>query len=702
MDEASPAVGPTRLAAVQRGAHATGWYRGQHNYHPSLPPRRLRMVEELAELGTTVLAWPALGGGAISLPWLQDEAFGEVPARMRLHGYVNDAEFVGACRARGMVVFGVVFSVQGWEFGVELDENEGTVLAINELRGVGVAGELGLREFSSDRYPRLWPPFEHYFPDGLHNSRGERVTDLLAECCTRNARGEPCHAGWLEVPDRAQTCLYMDRNNPVWMEYLKAQVRIQIDAGVDGIQFDEPDTPLASIAWGGCFCHDCTVGFAGYLSDLAPSERPAALVGTDLRTFSYRDWLLEQGCEPWSEGPGTPLFSSYVRYQRQAGARTFRELARYVREYGRERGRDVLVAANFYSFFDRFHGMQDSVDLALTEQQGTRYRQPAWYTYAAGFSPDRPVVCVMQPYGRHSRVHELSADLQRGRSYDRYRSLLYEAATFGLSMSVPYGAWMGTRVADAFYAPTQLSAEVQRFLAGHEELITRETWHDTAVVYSVRSALSAGERDRPSGELFGRADGQDSPFWRLTQALSDRVQPYDVVVLPEPDEHAEERAPDLERWSTLVMPDCRSLSDRQVEALQARVDAGAQVLAVGELDARLRGVRELPDEAAVLAHLAPSTQVVLDPPLDAAVTLRRTADGGAAVHLLRYDHDDERDGVVRLDGVQMRLRLPFSPSSVTAHSPDGLTGAQLISSDSGQYTLRLSAVGLYAIVEVRA
>jgi hypothetical protein len=124
---------------------------------------------------------------------------------------------------------------------------------------------LGLREFSQNRYPRLWPPFEHYFPGGLINSDGEPVGDLLEEACSRDIYGVPCHAHWVECPDREHYCYTMDRNNPVWREYLKAVIRIQIDAGVDGVQLDEAELPMGALQYGACFCKDCMKGFRAYL-----------------------------------------------------------------------------------------------------------------------------------------------------------------------------------------------------------------------------------------------------------------------------------------------------------------------------------------------------------------------------------------------------------------------------------------------------
>ena len=259
---------------MERGVYFDAWFPGQHCYHPSLPPRRLRMVDHLVDYHSTVLVWSALGGGSISLPYLEEEAFGEIDPRMRMYGFVNDAEFIQACRAHGIKVFGIVFEVQGWEFPVELNEAEDRVLAMNELRGVGKRDWMGLREFSQNRYPKLWPAFETYFPGGLVNSDGEPVTDLLDEGCSRDIYGVPCHAHWVECPDREHYCYTMDRNNPVWREYLKAIIRIQIDAGVDGVQLDEAELPLTTLQYGGCFCKDCMKGFRAYLQALPADELP--------------------------------------------------------------------------------------------------------------------------------------------------------------------------------------------------------------------------------------------------------------------------------------------------------------------------------------------------------------------------------------------------------------------------------------------
>lgn len=86
---------------MERGVYFDGWHRGQHCYHPSLPSRRLVMVDDLERLHGTTLVWSALGGGSVSLPYLEHEAYGEVALRDRMYGQVNDAEFIASATVGG-------------------------------------------------------------------------------------------------------------------------------------------------------------------------------------------------------------------------------------------------------------------------------------------------------------------------------------------------------------------------------------------------------------------------------------------------------------------------------------------------------------------------------------------------------------------------------------------------------------------------
>jgi hypothetical protein len=697
---------------MQRGVYFDAWFPRQHCYHPSLPPRRLRMVDDLRDYRANVLVWAALGGGSLSLPYLEQEAFGPIDPRFRFYGFVNDSEFVAEAQKHGIQVFGIVFEVQGWEFPAELNEAEDKVLALNETRGVGKPAWLGLREFGQNRYPKLWPPVEKYFPHGLVNSDGERVTDLIEECVSRDIHGTALHAQWVECPDRAHQCYLMDRNNPVWREYLKAVIRLQIDAGVAGVQLDEAELPITSFQYGGCFCKECLRGFRQYLQALPPAARPAELDGVDLGSFHYGEWLLARGYDFKTNREDTPLFWHYLRFQQGAITRYFGELADYARDYAASQGRRVLVSGNFFNLFDQYYPLEPKVDLIITEMRNTRYRQPTWYRYVAGFAGGKPVVVVENPYG--GVVPELVEKLKHGQGYDLFRMSLYEAAALGANMSVPYGAWMGSVIQDSFHPPHDLCVEIQTFLADHEALFSPRTYAEIGVVYSVESNFQrASRRDLFADNRSNTSSGEGLPFWDVSDRLVAAAQPYDVVFLPDgtlrPDTLTPER---LRQYRTLILPDCVFLTPHQAQCLQAYLDGGGQLLVLGELGLNLPAAAR----QALLTHagtLCLETPAGLDPAQwpggpqltaagrdDLALHVQRLDDGSAAVHLIRYAYDEAADRVSDLPALALTLRLPETFAHIEVHAPGREVSATLTTSGPLHH-VRLEAVPLYCVIHLR-
>jgi hypothetical protein len=696
---------------MQRGVYFDAWFPRQHCYHPSLPPRRLRMLDDLADYHATTLVWASLGGGSISLPYLEQEAFGAVDTRARFYGFVNDSEFIAAARERGISVFGIVFEAQGWEFPVELSRDEDEILALNELRGAGHRDWLGLREFGQDRYPKLWKSFDSYFPGGLVNSDGEPVADLIEECCARDIHGTALHARWVECPDREHQCFYMDRNNPVWREYLKAVIRLQIDAGVAGVQLDETELPLGSLQYGGCFCKDCLKGFRAYLRALPEDQRDPVLAGVDLDTFHYGTWLLERGYDFTDRLHETPLFAEYYRFQCDAIRRYFGELAAHARNYARSRGRDVRVSGNFFNMDPQYLGMADDVDLIVTEMRNTTHRQPEWYRYVAGFAGDKDVIVVENPYG--GIVPDLVEALRAGRGYDLLRLSCYEAAASGVNMSIPYGAWMGATIQDSFSAPHGLAVEIQAFLAGNERLLRRRTRNEVAVVYSVESNRDLVARQDVGDNLRNARDERVTvPYRQVTAALASAAVPFDVVIFAD-DRTAPDRvtAEDLRRYDTVLLPTCTHLTSAQEAALRGYLDAGGRVVRVGGLGDNL-GERErlaltrhpgvtgsAPDDLTTLLPNGP--QVELAAPtgtVDVTANIAALADGDAAVHLVNYDYRPADDAVRPIAGLTVRVRLPEPLLHATAYLCDGTVAPLHVHVQDAIHAVTLEALGPYAIV----
>jgi len=683
---------------LERGVYFDAWFPRQHCYHPSLPPRRLRMIDDLEAYHATSLVWASLGGGSISLPYLEQEAWGDVDPRFRFYGFVNDAEFIARCQEKGIKVFGCVFEVQGWEFPAELNDDETEVLSMNELRGVGKKAWLGLREFTQNTYPKIWKPLEDYFPDGLVNSDGEKVTDILEECTSRDIYGEACHSTWVEVPENEHYAYLMDRNNPVWREYLKAIIRIQIDAGVAGVHLDEADLPIFATGYGGCFCKDCMKLFRVYLQALPADELPEALKDTDLESFHYGSWLLERGYDFKSNRESTPLYWDYIRFQRKTIVVYFAELADYIKEYGRSKGRDVLVCGNYYYLSPHYYPFEPKADVLVTEMNATSYRQPSWCRYAAGFARGKPVIVVENPYGGVGP--ELLPKLQDGKGHDLYRMMQYEASALGINMSVPYGAWMGSVIEDSFWAPHDVTVEIQDFIYDHERLYSTQTFSEVALLFSIQSAYDWEEHEGWK-EKF--------PFWTVADALVDQHQPFDVIVLPEGELREDWiTSDDLTQYRTIVLPECRSLTPAQVEAVRGYLDRGGKAIATGDLG------RDLADASreSLLGHVnlfkatdvraedfAGGPQVVIDRDVDLAINLHRVGDKEAAVHVIRYDYDEERDEVPVIDRMTLDVRLARPFRSLSVLSPSGEVGHRLTFSRERRemHRVELENVPLYFV-----
>ena len=699
---------------MERGVYFDAWFPNQHCYHPSLPGRRLRMVDHLLDYRATTLVWAAMGGGSISLPYLEEEAFAPIEARFRFYGFVNDSEFVRECQKHGIKVFGIVFEVQGWEIPAELNEEETQILAFNELRGAGKRVWMGLREFSQNRYPNLWPPIEKYFPNGLVDSDGSKVTDLIENCVSRDIHGEACHARWVECPDREHQCYLMDRNNPVWREYLKAIIRIQIDAGVEGIQLDEAELPITSFQYGGCFCRDCMKGFRQYLKDLHEDQRPAELQGVDLEAFHYGEWLLAQGYDFKTNREQSPLFFEYHRYQTRQIHRYFGELADYARQYAAEKGRQVLVSGNFFNLVAHwYYAMEPKVDLIITEMRNTRYRQPAWYRYVAGFAAGKPVIVAENPYG--GVVPDLVQMLKAGKGYDLFRMSLYEAAALGANMSVPYGAWMGSVIQDSFHPPHELCVEIQKFIADHDFLFSPRTASETAVVYSVETEF---QRESGRGIFADNRYNQDTSevglFWQVCESLSDAAQSYDVLFFPDGDLRPDTLTPEsLTQYRTLVLPDCRYLTEAQAQLLNAYLAKGGSLFVLGELGINLpvdrqtallkhRGTHRITNSTGFDPSWLPvEPQIRLTPTANLTINLQQV-EAGVAIHIIRYDYDFEKDQVPDLGWLNMELSLPGDFDSVEVFAPGKVPTAELEKISRGLYSLILKNVSLYTVLFLKS
>ena len=714
---------------MERSVYFDGWHKHNFCQHPGLPMRSIHMLEDLEKMHATMLVWAGLGGGSISLPYLHHEAFGLTDVRQQMFGYMNDADFIKACNARGIKLFSIVFEVQGWEFPAVIDGETGKIKYINKLaEGREQQDWYGLREFSQDKYPDAFPTsLKDYYPNGIINSNGEVVTNLFEEAAARKLDGTPVHAQWVEVKNHRQICYQTCRNNPVWRDYLKQIIKIMIDAGSPGIQLDEAELPITAIGSGGCFCKDCMKQFTQYLKDCQQEgSLGSSWEGIDLDNFNYKDYLLKN--HP-SFPHGAPFYKEYWEFQVRAVKKYFGELSDYAKQYAKQaHQREVLVSGNFFNLMPCYYPIVPKVDVIITEMEHTQFRQPYFYRYCEGFAEGRDVVVAENPYG--GIVPELAAMLDQGKGYDLYRIFLLEASMYGCNMSVPYGGWMGNTIKDAFWPPRELSIEVQDFIYHNQRMYPRGQKGDVCVLYSYLSYYWRETADGSGGanamqqftdlsvtsSTGWEGERRRTPFWETIKTLSDLQVIYDVRMMADDvlrkDEFTLEMISD---YPLVVLPDLDQLTFSQQDILVSYAKQGGQVLAHGrlaegsDLIERLNATGRLhvsqnadtftkamtQFESAVKPLYQPLASVRVS---DSRLGLHRYADGqNTYVHLMNYDYDAQADAIRPARDVTLTIK---AEGRVSVH---GLKGQQLAfeaQSHQGVTTVRLNEVPVYLVVAV--
>jgi hypothetical protein len=164
----------------------------------------------------------------------------------------------------------------------------------------------------------------------------------------------------------------------------------------------------------------------------------------------------------------------------------------------------------------------------------------------------------------------------------------------------------------------------------------------------------------------------------------------------------------LRRYRTVILPSCSFLTEAQARALLTYLGSGGQVVVTGrlgenlpeDLHAELSGhpgvVRA--EHGDVDGMLPGGRQVMGEGLADVAVNIHRLADGSAAVHLLNYAYDAQRDAVVPRRNVRLSVYLPGAPTSATLLTPDGKRVGLTLSAFDGRCSVELDELPLYSIV----
>ncbi len=526
------------------------------------------------KLHSEALLWSGGGSGVISLADLEAELEGK---RAWDAQGASDREFIKECLGRGIRVFGVVFTAQGYEVEVELDDDESEIISFGGTTGAGKKATWGLNQFYRDRFPKIYRSFREYHPPGRLSliEREIEKGDFLELSACRDLRGEKSICYWINSTglehDYRYTNYFMCKNSPLWMEHLKTIIEVQVDAGFGGVQFDEP---ALSVEVGGTragFCGHCKDRFAAYMV-----ERH----GGEFRDFDYGALLRKKGAGVMSElayFKGMPHWEDWKRWLLVEAKRNFAELVDHARSYAAVKGGQTTIAANFFNWLPHHLALADLVDVFALEYDPGIPPEKTNLIYAdiSRALDDRKPVTMVPHIALAAHLRERARE---GKDVNLLRYLIAEAFFGGGDFMVPYSCIPLTG-AGAYYPPVE---EISGWLGFAKE--RREIFRGSRDLSSVAVVLSF-----PS--YFWSFDFLNMPgrHFASLEAITHFLQALGVqyrIVIWGDEEFIRDKDDLPGAGELLILPQVTHITDNQVDRLRGFIERGGRALVCGKFGTR--------------------------------------------------------------------------------------------------------------------
>lgn len=535
------------------------------------------VVDEMARLHSQGLLWACLGSGALSLHDLREEISG---SRFWDPKSPPDAEFIEACRGRGIRVFGVIFVTQGYEIKVAADPVTGRARGLAAAGSREADGEAdsitwGLDAFYGNRGPGLLRgpglvrgPDHFYGKDELERlDRGGR--EFLENAACRDRKGRPSRCYWLSPSGKnpGYTVFFMCPNSPLWQMHLRKIIDIQVDAGVDGIQFDEPALLFETGGSRAGFCKSCRDRFRLHLV-----ER----YGPEWRDFDYGDYLEKAGAGALSELAyfrGYPLWKDWKRFLLLRVRDTFSELVAYARLRAKKKGREIAIASNFFNLLPHHLILAreaDVISFEYTPGLPPDETNLVRFELARAVAGNRPVTGVPD-IAFATFLKQLG---KSGKDAELLKYFIAEAAAGDGDFMIPFSC-LTLGGEGGYRPPTGPVAEYKGFFREHQEVLEGQE-----KIGDVRIALSF-----PS--YFWSFDFLDYPgdhyrsFEALASLLSYYQWQYGITVLGDGALLVDSEDP-ATPGTPLFLPHVICATEEQIEKVMAFAEGGGRVVILGE------------------------------------------------------------------------------------------------------------------------
>ncbi|MFX1452366.1 MAG: hypothetical protein ACFFCM_16120, partial [Promethearchaeota archaeon] len=423
-------------------------------------------VEIMSKLHADGLFWAGLGSGVISLSILEDELYGQ---RVWDKNGRCDVDYVKDCAENGIRVFGVVFTGQAYEVGIEINREKTKCLSFGKFEGKGKKTWWGLQEFYDNKYPKIFKGWNSYFQKKFVDENGKEIKDLIKEITSIDLQGRLLKSFWVNEPSKYFDMIVYNpcNNSPYWREYMKKIIEMQIEAGIRGILFDENFD--ASYAYGGCFCKHCMKKFTNFLIKVH---------GRKFEDFNYAHFLKNRGHGLISSLKyfyNEPYWKEFRLFHLNSLIESFSEYVQYVKQLGKEKNENILTAGNFSLIWPVFFPLVDLVDVFNLEFENEippKNNIRFLYQLGRALIGNKPLSAVSSII--------IAASLRKqekkrpGSTGDIMKFFIAEAAASQGNYEIPYSCFTLSG-SGAYYPPLEPVYQYQDFLFNHQECFDYST-----------------------------------------------------------------------------------------------------------------------------------------------------------------------------------------------------------------------------------
>jgi len=631
----------------------------------------------------TVCLWSSLGKGVISLYDLELEANGEIAIPASYDNLFNDRDFIRLAKEEGVRMAAVVWTEEGVEFPIEI--RDGKVISWGIRTGLGEDKRWGLKEFFRNELKDVFHTASYY---GL-----KEVSDFYEEAAQKTLSGEDRTGTWCLSEEKGGTCYVLCEHAPLWRNYIKKMIDIQVKSGAEIIQFDEMGRTF------GCFCTHCMKAFSQFLRKRYPGRDWKREGIEQIRKFNYREYLQSKGLIFEENQYNLPLYREYCNYILFSSLKSQQKLAEYARAKGREKGVQIAITGNGLTQHRLIHLnlLYDFISCEHVPSFIPKGDNVHVYKLGLAFGKQTTVVWGIEACAK-------LRDLMKTHSINNLMRIWIAEGNFaGGCFMVPYGCYTLTG-RGGFYPPMQPVKEYQNFIANNMHLWDgAESGATVALIYSFPS------------QNFENV----SLYQKIAQRLLNLRIPYDFLLfwdgLMIDDSVCSE---DFTKYQIVIIPYAPILTIKQREVLKKIVQEGKKLLVLGKagiMNLDFTETKELKDELGGLAnfrqvekieeidkvfkeHISEMAIEILNAP--ESLKLNYFTNGRRLIiHLLNFTYDCESDRVTPVQEIRVRVK-ESGFKAATFYTPESPRERLTIRKDKAGVLIEIPLLKIYGVVEL--